>query len=165
MTTQELHFAISQFLYQKAALCDAFDWDAYLALYDEDSEYHIPQWMNDHEYVTDPNQGLSYIYYADRSGLEDRVFRIRTGKAASATPLPRTMHSINNIQVKALENGEFEVKANWNTLYNRQGLEGYFYGLVTYTLRQTESGEFKIRRQHTLLLNDKIDSVLDFYHV
>ena len=161
----ELHFAVTQFLNHKAALSDAFDWDEYLELYDEDSEYHIPQWINEHEYVKDPNQGLSYIYYADRSGLEDRVFRIRTGKAASATPLPRTMHSINNIRVKELQDGLLEVNASWNTFYNRQGIESYFYGLVTYTLRRNEKDEFRIRRQHTILLNDKIDSVLDFYHV
>jgi len=163
--SMELQHTVSQFLYRKAALSDAFEWDAYLDLYDEDSEYHIPQWINEHEYVRDPNQGLSYIYYEDRSGLEDRVFRIRTGKAASATPLPRTMHSINNIQVTEQEDGFLEVKAHWHTFYNRQGLEGYFYGLVTYSLRRTEHGDFRIRRQHTLLLNDKIDSVLDFYHV
>ncbi|MBN6531519.1 anthranilate 1,2-dioxygenase small subunit [Acinetobacter pittii] len=162
--SQELHFAVSQFLYKKAELCDAYDWDAYLELYDEDSEYHIPQWIDDHNYVQDPNQGLSYIYYADRTGLEDRVFRIRTGKAASATPLPRTLHSINNIRVKTLEDGLIEAKVAWQTLYNRQGLEGCFYGHATYLLRQTAEG-FRIRRQHSILLNDKIDSVLDFYHV
>ncbi|NCU24206.1 anthranilate 1,2-dioxygenase small subunit [Acinetobacter haemolyticus] len=162
--TAELHFAVSQFLYQKSELCDRYDWDAYLELYDEDSEYHIPQWINDHQYVEDPNQGLSYIYYADRSGLEDRVFRIRTGKAASATPLPRTQHSIQNVQVKPLSDGLVEAKVGWSTLYNRQGLEGCFYGHATYLLRQTDEG-FRIRRQHTILLNDKIDSVLDFYHV
>lgn len=162
--TQELHFAVSQFLYKKAELCDAKDWDAYLALYDEDSEYHIPQWIDDHNYVQDPNQGLSYIYYTDRTGLEDRVFRIRTGKAASATPLPRTLHLINNVQVQSLENGLLHVNVAWHTLYNRQGLEGSFYGRTTYILRTFEN-EFRIRRQHTILLNDKIDSVLDFYHV
>ena len=162
--TAELHFAVSQFLYQKSELCDRYDWDAYLELYDEDSEYHIPQWIDDHRYVEDPNQGLSYIYYADRSGLEDRVFRIRTGKAASATPLPRTQHSIQNVQVKSLPDGLIEAKVGWSTLYNRQGLEGCFYGYATYLLRPTAEG-FRIRRQHTILLNDKIDSVLDFYHV
>ncbi|WP_343579612.1 anthranilate 1,2-dioxygenase small subunit [Acinetobacter sp.] len=162
--TAELHFAVSQFLYQKSELCDRYDWDAYLELYDEDSEYHIPQWIDDHRYVEDPNQGLSYIYYADRSGLEDRVFRIRTGKAASATPLPRTQHSIQNVQVKSLPDGLVEAKVGWSTLYNRQGLEGCFYGRATYLLRPTAEG-FRIRRQHTILLNDKIDSVLDFYHV
>jgi len=34
--TAELHFAVSQFLYQKSELCDRYDWDAYLELYDED---------------------------------------------------------------------------------------------------------------------------------
>ena len=162
--TQALVHQVTQFLYEKAALCDSYDWDAYIELYDEDSEYHIPQWINDHDYVTDPNQGLSYIYYESRAGLEDRVFRIRTGKAASATPLPRTLHAIHNIRVKELQDGLLEVKAGWITHYNRQGLEGCFYGHVTYTLRQTDSS-FRIRKQHTILLNDKIDSVLDFYHV
>jgi anthranilate 1,2-dioxygenase (deaminating, decarboxylating) small subunit len=162
--TQALVHQVSQFLYEKSALCDNYEWDAYLALYDEDSEYHIPQWINDHEYVTDPNQGLSYIYYENRAGLEDRVFRIGTGKAASATPLPRLMHAIHNIRVKTLEDGLLEVKAGWSTFYNRQGLEGYFYGHVTYILRPHED-TLRIRKQHTILLNDKIDSVLDFYHV
>lgn len=162
--SQQLYFDVAQFLYKKAELCDAYDWDAYLDLYDEDSEYHIPQWIDDHHYVEDPNQGLSYIYYSDRSGLEDRVFRIRTGKAASATPLPRTLHSINNIQVQRLQNGLIEAKTAWRTQFNKQGLEGYFYGRSTYLLREIETG-FRIRRQHSVLLNDKIDSVLDFYHV
>ena len=156
--TAELHFAVSQFLYQKSELCDRYDWDAYLELYDEDSEYHIPQWIDDHRYVEDPNQGLSYIYYADRSGLEDRVFRIRTGKAASATPLPRTQHSIQNVQVKTLQDGLVEAKVGGSTVYNRQGLEGCFYGHATYLLRPTAEG-FRIRRQHTILLNDKMQKL------
>jgi anthranilate 1,2-dioxygenase (deaminating, decarboxylating) small subunit len=160
----ELHFAVAQFLYQKAELCDRYDWDAYLELYDPDSEYHIPQWIDDHHYVQDPNQGLSYIYYPDRSGLEDRVFRIRTGKAASATPLPRTQHSVHNLQVSQLEDGLILAKVGWRTLYNRQGAEGCFYGHASYWLRAT-ADSFRIRRQHSVLLNDKIDSVLDFYHV
>ena len=31
--SQELHFAVSQFLYRKAELCDAYEWDDYLELY------------------------------------------------------------------------------------------------------------------------------------
>ncbi len=128
--SQELHFAVSQFCTKRQNFV-TYDWDAYLELYDEIVN-HIPQWIDDHNYVQDPNQGLSYIYYADRTGLEDRVFRIRTGKAASATPLPRTLHSINNIRVKTLEDGLIEAKVAWQTLYNRQGLEGCFYGHATY---------------------------------
>lgn len=138
--TRTTFCSISVFV-QKAELCDAYDWDAYLELYDEDSEYHIPQWIDDHNYVQDPNQGLSYIYYADRTGLEDRVFRIRTGKAASATPLPRTLHSINNIRVKTLDDGLIEAKVAWQTLYNRQSLEGCFTDtlLIFYAKQQMVS--------------------------
>ena len=138
--TRTTFCCISVFV-QKAELCDAYDWDAYLELYDENSEYHIPQWIDDHNYVQDPNQGLSYIYYADRTGLEDRVFRIRTGKAASATPLPRTLHSINNIRVKTLDDGLIEAKVAWQTLYNRQGLEGCFTDtlLIFYAKQQMVS--------------------------
>ena len=71
---------------------------------------------------------------------------------------------IKNVRVKELEDGLIEAKVAWHTLYNRQGLEGNFYGHATYTLRKNEDS-FRIRRQHTILLNDKIDSVLDFYHV
>lgn len=40
----QLQYEIEQFLFRKAALCDAQDWDAYLELFDEHSEYHVPQW-------------------------------------------------------------------------------------------------------------------------
>lgn len=161
---ENLTFAVAQFLYKKAELCDAYDWDNYLDLYDENCEYHIPQWIDDFNYVKDPNQGLSYIYYEDRTGLEDRVFRIRTGKAASATPLPRTCHMISNIVVNEQASGELEVKALWQTLYSSRGVQRDFFGRVTYLLKPFND-TFKIHRQHTVLLNDKIDSVLDFYHV
>lgn len=67
--TRTTFCCISVFV-QKAELCDAYDWDAYLELYDEDSEYHIPQWIDDHNYVQDPNQGLSYIYYVTVQALK-----------------------------------------------------------------------------------------------
>ena len=71
---------------------------------------------------------------------------------------------INNVLVETLADGNVEARVVWQTLYNRQGVEGCFYGHATYLLRRVGDG-FRIRKQHTVLLNDKIDSVLDFYHV
>ncbi|OLU18407.1 MULTISPECIES: anthranilate 1,2-dioxygenase small subunit [unclassified Pseudomonas] len=160
-----LHYAVEQFLYRKAALCDAQDWDAYIALFDEDSLFHLPQWISEHEYVQDPQQGLSYIYYADRSGLEDRVFRLRTGKSAASTPLPRTLHQISNLRLQRLDDGQLEAKVGWNTLYTRHGISEQFYGQAIYHLRELGGDDFRISRKHVLLLNDTINSVLDFYHL
>ncbi|UVL86390.1 anthranilate 1,2-dioxygenase small subunit [Pseudomonas sp. B21-028] len=159
-----LQHSIEQFLYHKAQLCDQQDWDAYLDLFDEQSEFHLPQWESEHSYTTDPKRGMSLIYYANRSGLEDRVFRLRTGKSAASTPMPRTLHQISNVRIKPLDKTQFEVKAGWVTLYTRQGLSEQFYGHVTYHLKPS-GDSWKITRKHILLLNDTINSVLDFYHL
>ncbi|GFM81323.1 anthranilate dioxygenase small subunit [Pseudomonas cichorii] len=159
-----LQHAVEQFLYRKAELCDQQDWDAYIALFDEQSEFHLPQWESEHVYTTDPKRGMSLIYYSNRSGLEDRVFRLRTGKSAASTPMPRTLHQISNVRISELPDGQLQVKAAWVTLYTRQGLSEQFYGHVTYHLKAT-ADSWKITRKHIVLLNDTINSVLDFYHL
>lgn len=157
-------YAVEQFLYRKAELCDQRAWDEYLELFDEHSEFHVPQWDSEHEYTTDPKRGMSLIYYANRSGLEDRVYRIRTGKSAASTPMPRTQHQISNVRIAERGNGELEVKANWTTFHYRFGVSEHFYGYATYHLRP--AGEsWKITRKHVVLLNDTINAVLDFYHL
>ncbi|BAN47229.1 anthranilate 1,2-dioxygenase small subunit [Metapseudomonas resinovorans] len=160
----QLQYQIEQFLYRKSALCDAQDWDAYLDLFDEQCEYHLPQWESEHQYTTDPKRGMSLIYYSNRSGLEDRVFRIRTGKAASTIPMPRTLHQISNVRIEERDDGQLEVKAGWQTLYYRLGQAEHFFGHATYRLKP-DGESWKITRKHMVLLNDTINSVLDFYHL
>ncbi|MEK6422177.1 MAG: anthranilate 1,2-dioxygenase small subunit [Burkholderia gladioli] len=167
MSTQTLQHSVEQFLYRKSELCDLQQWDDYLALFDENSEYHVPQWDSEHDYTTDPKRGMSLVYYANRSGLEDRVFRLRTGKSAASTPMPRTMHQIANVRIAPAEGGAaggIEVKANWTTFYARHGTAEHFFGRATYRLRP-DGESWKIMRKHVLLLNDTINAVLDFYHL
>jgi anthranilate 1,2-dioxygenase (deaminating, decarboxylating) small subunit len=160
----QLQYQIEQFFYRKSELCDAQDWDAYLALFDEQIEFHLPQWDSEHVYTTDPKRGMSLIYYANRGGLEDRVFRLRTGKAASATPMPRTLHQVSNLRVREQDDGDLEVKLNWHTLFYRLATSEQFYGHATYRLKP-HGDSWLIARKHVLLLNDRINSVLDFYHL
>lgn len=164
MMNAQLHYQIEQFLYRKSALCDAQDWDAYLDLFDEHCEYHLPQWESEHAYTQDPKRSMSLIYYANRSGLEDRVFRIRTGKAASTIPMPRTLHMISNVRIAQAEDGQLEVKTNWQTLFHRLGASDQFFGYTTYHLKP-HGESWKITRKHIVLLNDTINAVLDFYHL
>ncbi|WP_434694823.1 anthranilate 1,2-dioxygenase small subunit [Pseudomonas sp. Z1-14] len=160
----QLQYEVEQFLYRHAEACDARNWDLYLDMFSEDSEFHLPQWESEHEYTKDPKRSMSLIYYANRGGLEDRVFRIRTGKAASTVPMPRTLHSISNVRISEAPDGKLSVKVNWQTLYYRLQQADCFFGTATYDL--IRSGEsWKITRKHVLLLNDTINSVLDFYHL
>lgn len=160
----ELQHSVEQFLYRKADLCDRQDWDAYLSLFDERAEFHLPQWDSEHVYTTDPRRGMSMIYYANRAGLEDRVFRIRTGKSAASSPLPRTVHQVGNVMIRELPDATLDVKAKWVTHYYRFGNAAHFFGDVTYTLKPA-GASWLILRKHVILMNDVIDSVLDFYHV
>ena len=77
------HESIQNFLYQEASALDDRRWDDWLAFYAPDVEFHMPAWDDDGELTTDPQKEVSLIYYPSRAGLEDRVFRIETERAAS----------------------------------------------------------------------------------
>ncbi|MBN0653703.1 hypothetical protein JTM24_33900, partial [Pseudomonas aeruginosa] len=42
---------------------------------------------------------ISLIYYPNREGLEDRVYRIKTERSGASTPEPRTTHIISNVEL------------------------------------------------------------------
>ena len=155
--------SIEQFLYCEAELCDAMDWDAYIQLYDEKCEFHLPQWISETEFATDAKTQLSHIYWKSRAGLEDRIFRIRTGRAAAYRPPFRTVHMITNLRPRAAADGAWTVKANWSTHFFRTGTAGVFFGWSEYLLAP-HSESWKIARKHVVILNDVVNHVLDFYH-
>ncbi|PSJ46415.1 anthranilate 1,2-dioxygenase small subunit [Zobellella endophytica] len=156
--------SLEQFFYRVAEFCDNQDWDNYLEQFAPECEFHIPQWDSEHSYTQDPKREMSLMYYPNRGGIEDRVFRIRTGKSAACTPMPRTLHLVNNLRYRQGEDGRFLVKVNWVTHYYRFGESHHFFGTAHYRLRR-EGDAWKITYKQSILLNDRIDSVLDFYHV
>jgi anthranilate 1,2-dioxygenase (deaminating, decarboxylating) small subunit len=156
--------SIEQFLYRKAELCDRREWDGYLALFDPACEYHVPQWLTDTEHAANPKSQMSYIYWKDRSGLEDRIFRLRTERAASYRPPVRTLHMVSNIRPVAVVNGDWAVKTNWCTHLYRQGKADMLFGWSDYLLSPGEA-DWTIRRKHAVILNDVINLALDFYHL
>lgn len=160
----ELQHSVEQFLYSQADLCDRKDWDAYIDTFTPDSEFWIPQWDSEHEYIDNPKTGMSLIYYANRSGIEDRVFRLRTGKSAASNPLPRTLHQISNVKVRELSDGKIEAQFGWQTNYTRLGSTEMLYGTATLDLVK-QADEWKVQRKHAVIFNDIINSVMDFYHV
>lgn len=165
MTDLELQHRVEQFLFDTAELCDRQQWEDYLACFEADAEFHIPQWDSEHVATTDPQREMSMIWYGNRQGLEDRIYRIRTGKSAASSPMPRTLHLIGNVRIVESMAQQLRVKAKWTTQHVRFGQSGCYFGEVEYTLRKTADGGLRIARKHVLLLNDRINEVLDFYHV
>ena len=159
---------VQAFLYREARLLDDRQWDEWLACYHPAAEFWMPSWDDDDQLTTDPQREISLIYYPNKGGLEDRVFRIKTERSAASMPEPRTGHNIHNVEILTphdRQQGEqLEVRFNWHTLsYRYQTVDSYF-GSSRYTLDLT-GGVPLIRRKHVVLKNDYIHHVLDVYHI
>ena len=156
--------AICAFLYREARHLDDREWESWLELYAPDAEYWMPAWDDDDRLTDDPQSQISLIYYPNRNGLEDRIFRIKTERSSASMPEPRTNHMITNVEVLAERGDAVEVRYNFHTLSHRYKQTDHFFGTVFATLRKVESG-FQIARKKIVLKNDYIRQVVDIYHI
>ena len=125
----------------------------------------MPAWDDDDTLTTDPQSEISLIWYGNRGGLEDRVFRIRTDRSsATSLPEPRTGHNITNVEILEQNGDTVEVRFNWFTLYYRYETVDTYFGTSFYTL-DLSSGQPLIKRKKVILKNDYIHHVVDIYHV
>lgn len=155
---------IQAFLYREARLLDDREWDDWLALYHKDALFWMPAWDDDDQLTRDPHGEVSLIYYPNREGLEDRVYRIKTERSGASTPEPRTTHQVTNLEILSQGDQTAELRFNWHTLSHRYKKTDSFFGTSFYTL--DVSGERPlITRKVVQLNNDYIHQVIDVYHV
>lgn len=132
--------AICAFLYREARLLDDRQWDEWLGCYAADVRYWMPAWDDNDQITQDPQSEISLIYYPNRDGLEDRVFRIKTERSGASTPEPRTSHTVSNVEVLATRGDEIDLRYNFQTLNHRYKVTDQFFGTIFVTLRQTAGG-------------------------
>jgi len=156
---------VEQFLYAEARMLDDRDFEGWLECYAPEAEYWMPAWDDDDTLVTDPQREISLIWYGNRGGLEDRVFRIRTDRSsATSLPEPRTGHNITNVEILRQEGDTAEVRFNWFTLYYRYETVDTYFGTSFYTLNISGPRPL-ITYKKVVLKNDYIHHVVDIYHV
>jgi len=155
---------IAAFLYREARLLDDRKWDEWLTCYSPGASFWMPTWDDDDELVEDPQSQVSLIYYPNREGLEDRVFRIKTERSGATMPEPRTCHMISNIEVLEERPGAVDLRFNWHTLSHRYNTTSSFFGTSFYTL-DLSGAEPQISRKKVVLKDDYIHQVIDIYHI
>lgn len=155
---------VQAFLYREARLLDDRQWDDWLACYAPEAEFWMPAWDDDDSLISDPQREISLIYYPNRSGLEDRVFRIKTERSAASMPEPRTNHNIHNVEIVSQAEGQLTLRFNWHTLSYRYKTTDSYFGTSHYTL-DTRGPVPLIQRKYIVLKNDYIHHVVDVYHV
>lgn len=158
------HATICAFLYREARLLDDRQWDDWLTCYASDASYWMPAWDDNDAITEDPQSQISLMYYPNREGLEDRVFRIKTERSGASTPEPRTSHTVSNVEVVADRGSEVDVRYNFHTLNHRYKTTDQFFGTIFVTLRQSDAGPV-IAAKKIVLKNDYIRQVIDVYHV
>lgn len=155
---------VVDFLYCEARLLDDRQWDEWLTCYSPDVVFWMPAWDDDDRLVEDPQREISLIYYPNRDGLEDRVFRIKTERSGASMPEPRTNHAITNVEITGEADGRIEVRFNWHTLSHRYKDTLSFFGTSFYTI-DASGAQPLITRKKIVLKNDYIRQVIDVYHV
>ena len=143
---------------------DRRDWDAWLALYDEDAVYWVPAWKDEDTPGDDPDAEVSLIYHQGRAALEDRVWRIRSQRSVASIPLMRTAHMIGNVIARPGADGALLVDASWtcHTYDPKRRKQHVFFGRYEIELRWHADG-WKFARKKVLLQNDYIPTMIDFY--
>ena len=101
----------------------------------------VPAWDDNDQLVENPQTEISLIWYGNRSGLEDRVFRIKTERSGASTPEPRTSHNISNVEILAERGDEVDVRYNFLTLNHRYKVDDQFFGTCFVTLRREGEGK------------------------
>ncbi|MFR9803608.1 benzoate 1,2-dioxygenase small subunit [Pseudonocardia sp. RS010] len=160
---------IEQFLYREARYLDDREFEKWLECYADDVVYWMPSWGDDDRLTEDPQRDISLVYYDNKGGLEDRVFRIRTERSsATSLPEPRTSHNISNVEVIERRGDLVDVRFNWHTMYFRYKTVDPYYGTsfstIDFSGALSNSGGPLIRRKTVVLKNDYIHHVVDVYH-
>jgi 3-phenylpropionate/cinnamic acid dioxygenase small subunit len=156
----------AELLYREALYLDRRQWDAWLALYHGDAEFWVPAWKSEDEPTADPAAEISLIYTSNRSELEDRVWRVRSGRSIASVPLPRTAHIVTNVLALEGRDGALEVTSNWTIeVFNpKRRTENLFFTRCEHLL--VKGGQaWLIRRRKAILLNDTLPTMMDFYTI
>ncbi len=156
---------IQAFIFREARLLDDRQWDQWLGCYSENVVFWMPAWDDEDRLTEDPQSEISLIYYPNRNGLEDRVYRIKTERSsATSMPEPRTTHLTTNLEILSRDGNEVKLRFNWQTNSHRYNRSESFFGTSFYTL--DIGGEAPlITEKKVILNNDYINQVLDIYHI
>ena len=155
---------VCAFLYREARLLDDRQWDEWVECYSPRATFWMPCWDDGDTLVDDPDRHISLIYYSDRNGLEDRVFRLKSERSGASSPEPRTSHNISNVEIISTGEEHIDVRFNWHTLNYRYKTLDHYFGTSFYTLAVDTSG-ITILKKKVVLKNDRIHQVIDIYHI
>jgi p-cumate 2,3-dioxygenase subunit beta len=138
---------VEDFLYEEAALLDAWRLDDWLKLLTGDAVYRVPS--NDRP-ASDPKDTL-FLIADDISRIQARVTRLKDKSAHAEYPPSRTQRMISNVRIVERSGSALRVEANFivHRFRREERIRGYV-GRYRYELR-VEAGRLKIARREAII--------------
>jgi len=137
------------FLYREARFMDTHAYDEWLAMWARAAHYWIP--CNQDE--LDVRRHVSLVN-EDRTGLEDRVSRLKSGAHYAQDPKSRLSRVVSNVELESSEvPEELVIHSTFNLSANRKGNIDVFAGRVTHRLI-LEDGHPRIAAKKVVLIDN-----------
>jgi p-cumate 2,3-dioxygenase subunit beta len=137
---------VEDFLFQEAALLDAWKLEEWAALFTEDGEYLMPG-------LTEPNApplNSLYLIYDDRHRLKERARRLLSRAAHAEFPHSQTVHLISNVRITDRGAEELMVSCSFIVTRAKGPINDTYPGHSTYRLMVTAEG-LRIRSKRAVL--------------
>ena len=144
-----------EFLYREAALLDAWELDAWLALLTDDARYLVPP---NEAPDSDPDTTL-FIIADDMQRLRGRVKRLQSRDAHAEFPPSRTRRLITNVRI--VEGGDREalVTSNFSVhRFRRGGRGGVYVGRYLHRLA-VDGDKLQIAERRAILDSEELGSL------
>lgn len=135
------------FIDHEADLLDRLAYAEWLKLWDASGRYILPIDRDTDDY---PNR-LNHIY-DDTSMREQRVERLLSGHAPSATPIMRTVRTVGRVRLLDSEAKTLVVASSLFIISFKRQVQTLIVADVTHRLRREGTG-LKIADKHVLLIN------------
>ena len=134
------------FLYREARLADAWELEAWEALWTDDALYYVP--VDDSQ---DPRTHMSIIF-DNRNRIATRIKQLQTGKRHSQRPMSRLCRSVTNVEVLGSEGADTVVTSVVQILESRDRGLTWWVGRVTHRLRRVD-GEVRMAAKKVVLVD------------
>lgn len=134
------------FLYREARLADAWELEAWEALWTDDALYYVP--VDD---TQDPRTHMSIIF-DNRNRIATRIKQLQSGKRHSQRPLSRLCRSVTNVEILGTEGADTVVTSVVQILESRDRGLTWWVGRVTHRLRHVD-GEVRMAVKKVVLVD------------
>lgn len=167
MDKPDLTWAATRTLSREATFLDLKQWDSWLHMYSPEATFWVPTWLNEDDITSDPETQLSLIYLDGQAAFKERVMRAKDPRSPAGLPLPRTTHVLGPVQLVGVDGTKAWCRCAWSSfVYDLKSRRTTNYaGQYEYELLCSDSADPMINAKKVVLMNDAIESKLDFFYI